>query len=150
MIKLCCTASVGGHLQELLQLSEMTKKYKNILITESENISDGFDKIFYLKQMDRKNVMGYIYLLFSLRYIFKILSQERPTHIISTGAMCTIPVCIIGKLLKIKVIYIESFARITELSLTGKVMYRFADLFIVQWEPLAAKYRKAVYGGGLF
>lgn len=137
-------------MQELMQLTEIIKKYPGILITESTDEATGFDKIFHLKQMNRKSVKGLLHFLRSFFYIRKILKQEGPTHIISTGAMCTLPVCMIGKMMKKKVIYVESFARIEELSLTGKIVYRFADLFVVQWEQLAGRYKKAIYGGGLF
>ena len=39
------------------------------------------------------------------------------------------------------VVYIESLARIESLSLTGKILYLLADVFVVQWEEL--KVRKA-------
>ena len=49
-----------------------------------------------------------------------------------------------------KVIYIESFARVHDASLTGKLVYRFADLFIVQWETMIDVYPRAKYVGGIF
>ena len=52
--------------------------------------------------------------------------------------------------MKLPVIYVESYTRIHSLSLTGKILYRFADLFVVQWKQLALQYPKAVYGGALF
>ena len=64
--------------------------------------------------------------------------------------MCTVPVCIIGKLMGIQVIYVESYTRLKDLSLTGRILYPFADLFLVQWKQLTRKYPKAVYGGALF
>jgi len=76
--------------------------------------------------------------------------KERPSCIISTGALATYPICIIGFIMRIKIIYIESFARVDSPSLTGKLMYKFADLFIVQWEEMLEVYPKAKYGGGIF
>ena len=49
-----------------------------------------------------------------------------------------------------KIIYIESFARVDNASLTGKLFYKIADVFIVQWEELLKIYPKAIYGGGIF
>jgi beta-1,4-N-acetylglucosaminyltransferase len=43
----------------------------------------------------------------------------------------------------------ECFTRIETLSGTGKVVYRFSDLFLVQWPELAAKHEKASYEGRL-
>ena len=44
----------------------------------------------------------------------------------------------------------ESFARIEEPSLTGKIMYKFADVFIVQWKELLKYFPKAKFWGGIF
>lgn len=41
-------------------------------------------------------------------------------------------------------------ARIKSPSKTGKFLYKFVDLFIVQWEELLKFYPKAVYGGKIY
>lgn len=149
-IKICYTASSGGHTQELMQLSELFRKYPGILITESTHVKQEFDAVYTIPQVNRKSIRFLIQFIRSFVTIKKILTEERPTHIISFGAMCTVPVCIIGKLMKLPVIYVESYTRIHSLSLTGKILYRFSDLFIVQWKQLAKQYPKAIYGGALF
>lgn len=149
-IKICYTASDGGHTHELMQLDELFKKYPGILITESKNVKNGFDAVYTVPQVNRKSLQSIFWFIKSFFAIKCILSKEKPSHIISFGAMCTVPVCVIGKLMKIKVIYVESYTRIKDLSLTGKIIYPIADLFIVQWKQLASMYPKAVYGGALF
>nr|MCR4756139.1 polysaccharide biosynthesis protein [Lachnospiraceae bacterium] len=52
--------------------------------------------------------------------------------------------------LGIKVVYVESFARVNEPSLTGKLVYNMSDLFMVQWEDMLEKYPKSMLGGGIF
>jgi hypothetical protein len=58
--------------------------------------------------------------------------------------------CCIGKIFGSKIVYIESFANIHTKSVTGKVVYLFADLFIVQWESMLKLYPKAKLGGWIF
>ncbi|KAJ6255779.1 UDP-N-acetylglucosamine transferase subunit [Drechslerella dactyloides] len=48
-----------------------------------------------------------------------------------------------------RVIYIESFARVTTLSLSGKLLLPLADRFLVQWPQLAEKYHGAEHRGFL-
>lgn len=79
-----------------------------------------------------------------------MLLRERPKAIISTGGGMSIATALLGKLLGIKLIYVESGARVTSPSKTGKLLYKYADLFIVQWEPMLKHYPNAVYGGMLF
>ncbi|KAJ7497356.1 glycosyltransferase family 1 protein [Mycena latifolia] len=46
-----------------------------------------------------------------------------------------------------RIIYIESFARVESLSLSGKLLYPFVDRFVVQWPQLLAKARGAEFRG---
>jgi beta-1,4-N-acetylglucosaminyltransferase len=46
-----------------------------------------------------------------------------------------------------EIIYIESFARVETLSLTGKLLYPFVDRFLVQWPELSKKLGQAEYKG---
>ena len=149
-IKICYTASDGGHTHELMQLKELRSKYPGIFITESKNVKNEFDAVYTLPLVNRKSLRFLLRFIQSFFTIRRILAKEKPTHIISFGAMCTVPVCLIGKWRKIPVIYVESYTRIKNLSLTGKLLYPFSDLFIVQWKELAELYPKAVYGGALF
>lgn len=48
-----------------------------------------------------------------------------------------------------RMVYVESFARVTRLSLTGKLLYHVVDRFVVQWEGLKKRYRRAEYRGVL-
>jgi beta-1,4-N-acetylglucosaminyltransferase len=46
-----------------------------------------------------------------------------------------------------KIIYIESLARVKELSLTGFLILPISDRILVQWEPLSKKYKRCEYYG---
>ncbi|KAJ7647273.1 glycosyltransferase family 1 protein [Roridomyces roridus] len=46
-----------------------------------------------------------------------------------------------------KTIYIESFARVESLSLSGKLLYPFVDRFVVQWRQLLKKAKGAEFRG---
>ena len=79
-----------------------------------------------------------------------IFMKENPDIVISTGALATIPMCIIAKLFRKKIIFIESFAKINSPTLTGKLVYKFADQFYVQWEKMKEFYPNAIYKGGIY
>jgi len=80
---------------------------------------------------------------------FWLVVKNRPELVISTGAGMVVPTCLIAKFLGAKLVFIETAARVTTPSRTGKFLYRFADEFYVQWEPLLKVYPKAKYGGVL-
>jgi UDP-N-acetylglucosamine:LPS N-acetylglucosamine transferase len=79
----------------------------------------------------------------------KIYFEERPDIVISTGAGVVFFLCVWAKLFGCRIIFIESLARVTKPTLTGRLLYPFADLFLVQWEPLLKYFPKAVYRGRL-
>jgi predicted nucleotidyltransferase len=80
---------------------------------------------------------------------FWLVVMNRPELVISTGAGMVIPTCLIAKLFGAKLVFIETAARVTTPSRTGKLLYHFADEFYVQWEPMLRVYPKAKYGGVL-
>jgi len=152
MTKVCFVSSSGGHLKELFGLKKLSREYESFLITEKDefnNIIFG-DKQYYVRKIDRKERKFLFHFFVLLFKIFKILWKEKPDFIITTGALIGFPTCLLGKLFRAKIIYIESFARINNPSLTGKLVYRISDLFIVQWKDLLKFYPKAVYYGGIF
>ncbi len=48
-----------------------------------------------------------------------------------------------------KVVVFESWCRFEHKSITGKVLYRFSDLFFIQNRELQKLYKKAIYRGRL-
>ncbi len=62
----------------------------------------------------------------------KIYLKERPDIVVCTGAPVTIPMCLIARMDRKKLIYIELFAKVTSPTQTGKLLYKCADQFYVQ------------------
>ena len=82
--------------------------------------------------------------------ILRVLITEKPDVVVSTGAEIAAPTFFIAKLLGMKTIYIESCARISSPSGTGKLVYPFSDFFFVQWKDLLKSYgKRARFEGGL-
>lgn len=50
---------------------------------------------------------------------------------------------------KTRTIYVESFARVKSLSLSGRILYPVVDRFLVQWPLLKEKYSRAEFKGVL-
>lgn len=141
----------GGHLSEMLELENIIKKYEYVLITEetetAKNLSDKYN-VKYVNYMSRKNMIKYFIIGFInvIKAIINII-KFNPKVIVSTGACIGSIYCFVGKFLGKKIVYIESIARVTSLSGTGKCVYKIADEFYVQWEQLTEKYTKSKYLG---
>ena len=99
----------------------------------------------------RSNLIKYLFVFtFNSLKALKILLKEKPQVIISTGAHSCVPFFYIGKLLGIKLIYIESYAKVNSSSLTYKIIKSKADKVIVQHEEMKDVYEEAVYLGGVY
>lgn len=145
-IRVCCVSSHGGHLHELSEavkdvigskcwITYRTKHTRNLLKNKRHH--------FIIDPVTSK-----LKFLINAIQSFAFLLIERPEVIISTGAGIAIPTMILGKyLLGSKIIYIESAAAVEEPSKTGRFMYKYADLFLIQWETLRQFYPKAKYVG---
>ena len=150
--KLCFAASSGGHLEQILMLKPLMEKYDSFLITEKTTYKAELkgEKMYYLHQVNRKEWLFLLEMLGnSFRSLF-IFIKERPDVVITTGVLAMIPVCLFAKLCRKKLVYIESFAKVKSANETGKLMYRFADQFYVQWPQMLEIYPNAIYLGGIY
>jgi len=80
----------------------------------------------------------------------KIFTKHFPKVIITTGSHTALPVCLLGKLLGIKVVYILSYARVNTEERTASFLYPLVDKFIVQWPEIQEKYPKSEYLGPIY
>lgn len=145
-------ASSGGHLEEALALKALRERYDTALITEKTEykVNCWQDSVYLMPQVNRKELKSLIQYVGIFFTTLKILLKEKPDVVLSTGAMVAFPALLLGKLLGKKIIFIECMFNVDEPTLTGKLTYRFADLFIVQWEEMLQVYPNAVLGGRVF
>ncbi len=155
--KVLFISSTGGHLNELLMLNSMLYKYKYQLITEKTDSSKNLKKKYghknthFLIYGTRKKKLIYPFVLTINTIIsFIYYLRFRPKYIVTTGAHTAGPICCIGKIFGSKIIFIETFANRNTKSATGKIVYKFADLFIVQWKEMKKQYKDSIYGGWIY
>ena len=151
-MKICFTSSSGGHFEQIMMLKPLMNKYNSFIVTEKTNyfVNDKNQKFYYLKQVNRHEFRFIYYMIYNTLKTMKIFLKEKPDIVISTGALATIPMCIVAKIFRKKIIFIESFAKINSPTLTGKLLYKFADKFFVQWESMKEFYPNAIYKGGIY
>ena len=146
--KICLISSSGGHFEQLKMLAPLNEKHKIYWITEKTKYKSKAD--YFLLQTGSKDILFPLKMLLnSVKSLF-IFIKIRPNYIITTGTMIVIPLAFIAKIFRKKLIYIETFARIHDGTKTGKLMYKYSDLFIVQWKELLEIYPDAIYGGSIY
>lgn len=152
-MKVCLVSSTGGHFMELMQLLPAVKGINYYIVTErnfstTETLKG--HKHYLLLQQQRKGFSFIFVFLFNILMSLIYILKERPTTVICTGAGASYPTCRFAKMMGAKIIYVESFAKLTNSSVTGRLAYGIADCFYVQWEEMCKVYPKAIYSGTVY
>ena len=66
-----------------------------------------------------------------------LIIRERPRIIISTGAAPGVVAMLLGRVLRIRTIWVDSIANVQSLSSSGAMALRFSDVILTQWESLS-------------
>jgi beta-1,4-N-acetylglucosaminyltransferase len=146
-MKICIVSSCGGHLTEVRQIRAAYEQYEHFYVINKriQVPKDMESRTVYFIRHSERDLLFFTNLLEAWR----ILRRERPDAILSTGAGPAVPFAIVGRLLGVKVLFIETLARIDAPSLTGRLMYRLSNRFFYQFESLGRFFPKGECGGPL-
>ena len=150
--KLCFAASSGGHFEQISMLKPLMEKYDSFVVTEEtayKAVIKG-QKMYYMHQVNRREMLMPLWMIVNTMRSIRIMVSEKPDVVITTGVLAMIPLCLLTKLFHKKLIYIESFAKVSSPTQTGKLLYKYADQFYVQWESMKKFYPNAIYLGGIY
>jgi UDP-N-acetylglucosamine transferase subunit ALG13 len=137
-------ASGGGHLELLRAVRSALAGYRRVWIVDevrAGRLRDEGERVHILPQYDRNPVRGK-YLknaALALGYVIR----GRPRLVISSGAGGTVPFCLFARLSGARLIFIETMARVTSPSSSGRVLSRLATDALVQWPDQLAVYPRA-------
>jgi beta-1,4-N-acetylglucosaminyltransferase len=163
----------GGHTTEMLSIlkSLNLSKFSIIHIVQASSDKTSLPKLYsefpslpntvQTHSFFRSRRVGQSYFssifttLYSFLPAFLLIWRTSPGLILTNGPGTCIPLCFSAYFLRVLLVsrtslfYIESFCRVRTLSLSGKLMYRIADTFYVQWSELCSRYPRAKYVGML-
>lgn len=150
--RICLCSSSGGHFEQLMMLKPLTEEYDSFIVTEKLDyeVKVGSLPVKYVLAINRTDKFFFFKFLYNIITSFFIVLNNRPDFIISTGALAAVPMMVWTKVFGGKVIYIESFAKINTPNVSGKIAYKFADQFYIQWESLRKYYPNALNKGGIY
>ena len=148
----------GGHTKEMVHLIDQLGpdlEYAYVLVSDDELSESKITRPGPVYRVVRPrdkvhNVVRDVYKALQCAVqSARIVRRVRPDAFLSTGPSVAVPVAVAARLAGAKVIFVETGSRVQALSMTGKIMYRLAHLFFVQWEPLLSRYPRARYAGRL-
>lgn len=147
--KICLVSSRGGHLFQLFRLQNWWEKYPHFWVTFAGADTHSMlkkEKKYFAHAPESRNLINAIK---NFLLAWKILLKEKPTMIISAGAGIAPPFFYVGRLLGMKLIFIEPYDFIKYPSLSAKMVEPFADYLFVQHRQQKKNFKKAVFIGSL-
>jgi UDP-N-acetylglucosamine:LPS N-acetylglucosamine transferase len=133
--KVLAISSGGGHWVQLLRLRPAFAGCDVTFATVREAYrADVGDAAFCV--VPDANRWAKIKLARTAFSVLRLLLRERPEIVISTGASPGYFALLFGKKLRARTIWVDSMANVEELSMSGRLVRRHADLWLTQWPHL--------------
>jgi len=148
-LKIGLVCSRGGHLLQLFVLKKWWSKYEHFWITGKGGDCDYLlkgEKIYFGFFPEHRNLLN---ALKNLILGLRVLSEERPDLLVSTGAGIAPPIFLIGKILGCKLVFLDSYTFIKYPSLSAKLVSLIADKVLVQHQAAVNFFAKAEYWGSV-
>jgi len=164
-IKTLVVLGSGGHTTEMLQLLSNLDPHiyapMIYVVADTDDTSERRYKAAGGRQPDvvftipRSREVGQSYLssigstLYSFVFCCRLVFRIRPNLLLCNGPGTCLPVAICTLFYRIlgwcegNLVFVESFCRVGSLSLTGRLLYPVADLFVVHWDELHARYPRS-------
>ena len=145
MKRVLFVASSGGHWIQLLRLVSQLETYERFYITtdagHAKEVDDG--KFFSVPEASRWDKVKLMWQSIKILYLVILI---RPHVILTTGAAPGFFALFFGKIIGARTIWVDSIASADELSLSGRKVSKYADLWITQWEHLSKPEGPVYYG----
>jgi UDP-N-acetylglucosamine:LPS N-acetylglucosamine transferase len=139
-------ASPGGHLLQMLALQpawgDMERTWVTLRSPDVEYLLKD-EEVVYGHGPTPRDIGNFFR---NLRLAWRVLREQNPSVVISTGAGLALPFFILGRLQRRRLVYVESITRVEKLALTGRLVYPLASSFFVQWNSLSELRRAHFHG----
>ena len=149
-MRLLLIASSGGHIFELFCLREFWKDKERAWVSfpteDAKHLLQDEDEVQWAAYPTVRNIPNF---LRNLMLAHRMLGRNRPDMILTTGAGVAVPFLWLAWLRRIPTVYVESVTRITEISLTARLVKPFATRMLVQWPELVERYAGVEHHGGI-
>jgi UDP-N-acetylglucosamine:LPS N-acetylglucosamine transferase len=142
--------SSGGHLLQMLALRPAWEGFEHAWVAFDKSDTRSLlarERVIHAHGPTNRNIPN---LLRNLRVAWRVVRDERPAAILTTGAGLAVPFAWVARLHGIPTVYVESFTRIDRLSLSARLIAPVARRVYVQWPELAARERRTHFAGNLF
>ena len=133
--------NAGGHLVELQALAPAFEGHEVYYVTQDYDWTRDLADTYRIRRFAGPRLFWVrfaIYVMVSWLQIGWLWLRRRPDCIVSTGAEITIPAFYLGKLLRIRTVYVECYTRVHTPSRAAKLVMPVTDVFYSQQAPMVA------------
>jgi beta-1,4-N-acetylglucosaminyltransferase len=132
-VKLLLVCSPGGHLAQISALRGWWGQHDRVWVTfDSPDVRARLsqERVIHGHSPTTRNIPN---LVRNERLARRVLREEKPDLVFSTGAGLAIPFFLHARRLGIRTAYLEVVDRIDSPTVTGLTVYPTTDLFLTQW-----------------
>jgi UDP-N-acetylglucosamine:LPS N-acetylglucosamine transferase len=140
-------ASGGGHWKQLLEISSGVTEFDWVYITTDIGFEP--DVSIAHESVTDANLKTPLKIARLLLQTYTCIRKHEPAYILSTGALPGLAFVVVGRLLGIKTMWIDSIANADKLSLCGVIALRVASVTATQWEHIAGEHKGLKYAGSV-
>ena len=143
-MRVLIVCSSGGHLTQALALKDWWSAHDRSWVTlptedaRSRLVGEHVVEAHYPTVRNLPNLVR------NFGLARRVLARTRPDLVFSTGAAIALPFFMQAHRYGATTVFLEPVDRITTASLSGRLVYPFADRFLVQWPSLREIYPDAV------
>lgn len=148
-MKIALVGSSGGHLTHLLALRTWWERHDRFWVTFDKPDATSVladERVYWCHHPTNRNLPN---LIRNTGLAWRVVRDERPDVIVSSGAAVAVPFFVVGKMIGARTVYLEVYDRIDSPTLTGRLVHPIADRFYVQWPEQLRFYRNARLAGEL-
>jgi hypothetical protein len=142
-------ASNGGHLAQLVGLRSWWSGRERVWVSfdkpDARSKLEG-EEVIWAHWPTTRNVPN---LLRNFALAVRVMRQDRPDILVSTGAGVALPFFIVARLYRVPTVYIEVYDRLDSRSLSGRLCRPLSTRFLVQWAEQEVLYPGSIMVGPL-
>jgi UDP-N-acetylglucosamine:LPS N-acetylglucosamine transferase len=136
--RLLALASGGGHWVQLQRLRPAFEAFETVYVSMFESYAEQVpgSRYYVVPDAHRFDLKSFLPVFWRA---VRIILKERPRAIVTTGSAPMLSFILLGRLLGIRTLWIDSIANSERMSTSGRMAKKLAHRVVSQWPEVAAK-----------
>jgi UDP-N-acetylglucosamine transferase subunit ALG13 len=138
----CLATSPGGHIAELLVARRAFDGFRRVWVTgpsrQADELRSEGEEVVLLPPWGR-DPPGMRGLPANFAASMRLVAEHRPAAVVTNGAGLVVPFALLARVRGSRLLVAETMARVTDLSLTVKILAPLSSALFVQWPEVSRK-----------